>query len=212
MRKIATLGLIVVLAAPALAGAQGRILESAERMIAETAMQEIGGSRRSMARTWIGVGLAAGGAVVALMRQDCRVAGTLSDEAAVHILAVNIAGSAGVVFDNARQATATKTDGRCDFDWTVDSTPVLLSIFGDTVYDTSVEQVSDLRSDFPEVVETQGTARAEKYRPKGLLYGGLGMAAAGALLAVLWSDVPVARDLSVSPTRGGVAIGSRIGF
>lgn len=199
-----------VLAAPGLGQAQ--ILESAERLIAETAMQEIGGSRRSMARTWIGVGLAAGGAVVALMRQDCRVAGTLSDESAVHISLINSAGSVGVVFDNARQPTATKVDGRCDFDWTVDGTPVLLSIFGDRVGTTTADKASELRSDFPEVAETQGSARAEKYRPKGLLYGGLGMAAAGALLAVLWSDVPVMRDVSVSPTRGGVAIGSQIGF
>ena len=116
------------------------------------------------------------------------------------------------MFDNARGPTATKANGRCDFDWTVDGTPVLISIFGDVVGDTEADMASNLRSDYPEVAETQGSARAEKYRPKGLLYGGLGMAAAGALLAVLWSDVPVMRDVSVSPTRGGVAIGSRIGF
>lgn len=94
MWKIATLGLIGVLAVPALAGAQGRILESAERLVAETALQEVGGTRRSMARMWLGVGLASGGAVVAFMRQSCRVAGALLDDSALHVSLVNIAGSA----------------------------------------------------------------------------------------------------------------------
>ena len=46
----------------------------------------------------------------------------------------------------------------------------------------------------------------------GLRYGGAALAVAGAAVAALWSSVPVMRDVSVSPTRGGVAVGSRIGF
>ena len=204
--------LVVALAAPGAIQAQERILESAERLAAETTLQGGEGNRRSMARTWAGVGLAAGGVVVAFLRQNCRVAGMLSDESAVHVELVNIAGAVGLVFDNARGATATKVDGRCDLDWTVDGTPVATTIFGDIVGDTTAGTASDIRRDFPVVDETQGNARAESYRPKGLLYGGLGMAAAGALLATIWAEVPVMQDVSVSPLRGGVAVGSRIGF
>ena len=41
---------------------------------------------------------------------------------------------------------------------------------------------------------------------------GLGLITAGVLLATVWSDVPVVRNMTVSPTRGGVQVGASIGF
>ena len=45
-----------------------------------------------------------------------------------------------------------------------------------------------------------------------LIWTGIGMATAGALLATVWSDVPVVRNLTVAPTRGGVQVGAAFGF
>ena len=41
---------------------------------------------------------------------------------------------------------------------------------------------------------------------------GLGMVGTGVLLATVFSDVPVVRDMTVAPTRGGVQVGASFGF
>ena len=45
-----------------------------------------------------------------------------------------------------------------------------------------------------------------------LIWTGVGLATTGALLATVWSDVPVMRNLTVAPTRGGVHFGASFGF
>ncbi len=57
-----------------------------------------------------------------------------------------------------------------------------------------------------------GTIQPFEKPNAGLRYGGAALAVAGAAVAALWSSVPVMRDVSVSPLRGGVTVGSRIGF
>ena len=44
------------------------------------------------------------------------------------------------------------------------------------------------------------------------MYAGLGIAAAGALLATMWSDVPVVRNIAVAPLPGGARMTSSFGF
>ena len=39
-----------------------------------------------------------------------------------------------------------------------------------------------------------------------------GMIVSGLLLATVWSDVPVVRNMTVAPTRGGVQVGASFGF
>ena len=47
----------------------------------------------------------------------------------------------------------------------------------------------------------------------GMLRGaGLVSIGLGALLATIWSDVPVARDMRVAPTVGGFSVGSGFGW
>ena len=41
---------------------------------------------------------------------------------------------------------------------------------------------------------------------------GLGMIGSGVLLATIFSDVPVVRNMTVAPTRGGVQVGASFGF
>ena len=64
LRRIVMLGLVGVLVLPGLAAAQ---------------------SQRSMMHTLGGVGLMAGGVAIAFWEQDCRVAGSLSEDPAVSI-------------------------------------------------------------------------------------------------------------------------------
>ena len=49
------------------------------------------------------------------------------------------------------------------------------------------------------------------YKPLG--FTGIGLATTGALLATVWSDVPVMRNMTIAPTRrGGVRVGASFGF
>ena len=45
-----------------------------------------------------------------------------------------------------------------------------------------------------------------------LIWTGIGVATVGALLATVWSDVPVMRNMTVAPRRGGVQVGASFGF
>ena len=73
-------------------------------------------SQRSMMRTLGGVGLMAGGVAIAFWEQDCRVAGSLSEDPAVSIEFANAVGSVGVLFDDARNPVSSKMGGRCNLD------------------------------------------------------------------------------------------------
>lgn len=45
------------------------------------------------------------------------------------------------------------------------------------------------------------------------IYSGLAMIGAGAIIATVWADAPaVVRDTQFTPTRGGLRVGSRIGW
>ena len=51
-----------------------------------------------------------------------------------------------------------------------------------------------------------------KERSPGLKYGGAALAITGALVAGLWSDVPVMNALTLAPTVGGLRVGTSFGF
>ena len=134
--RILMLGLVGVLAVPGLVAAQ---------------------SQRSMMRTLGGVGLMAGGVVIAFWEQDCRVAGSLSEDPAVSIEFANRVGSVGILFDDARNPVSSKMSGRCDLDWTV-NTYVGLELFGRlaNLESTGARQANALRGEFPKVDDTRG--------------------------------------------------------
>ena len=146
LRRIVMLGLVGVLALPGLVVAQ---------------------SQRSMMSTLGGVGLMAGGVAIAFREQDCRVAGSLSEDPAVSIEFANRVGSVGVLFDDARNPVSSKMNGRCNLDWTV-NTYVGLELFGRlaNLESTGARQASALRGEFPKVDDTRGSARAEAYWPR----------------------------------------------
>ena len=130
---------VAMLLVPAGAAAQVRLLESAERLAAATVLQQEGPEReRSVARTWIGVAMAAGGAAMAVYSSGLPCA---DDSALREQLGV-------------RSCVGTN------------------SVFG----------------------------------------ASLGAMLGGALLALAWSDVPAARDLSVGAAPGRVSVGRRFGW
>lgn len=138
-------------------------------------------------RRWAGIGMAAaGGVVAALTPTRCRVSGELSNESAFGIVFSNTVGDVGVLFDNARSPVAERVGGRCDLDWRVDGSAGAF-LFGRLVQVESLgsKKASEFRGDYPFVDDTRGAARAESYKPRGQLLAGLGLAGAGAVLALL---------------------------
>ena len=51
-----------------------------------------------------------------------------------------------------------------------------------------------------------------KERSPGMKYGGAALAVTGALVAGLWSHVPVMNAITVAPTLGGLRVGTSVGF
>ena len=137
-------------------------------------------------RRWVGVGMAAaGGVLVALTPTKCRVAGELGEDA-FDIVFSNSVGNIAVLFDNPRNPVTERVNSSCDLDWTVDGS-LGLFLFGSLVDVDSLgtKSASEFREDHPFVVDSQGTAQAEAYKPKGQLLGGLAIAGAGVVLALL---------------------------
>ena len=51
-----------------------------------------------------------------------------------------------------------------------------------------------------------------KERSPGMKYGGAALVVTGALVAGLWSHVPVMNAIAVAPTLGGLRVGTSVGF
>ena len=136
--RLAT-AVVAMLLVPAGVAAQDRLLESGRRLAAATVLQQEDPEReRSVARTWIGVAMAAGGAAMAVYSSGLPCA---DDRALREQLSV-------------RSCVGTNT------------------VFG----------------------------------------ASLGAMLGGALLVLAWSDVPAARDVSVSAAPGRVSVGRRFGW
>ena len=205
--------LAMVLTVPALAGAEERILESAERLARETALQAAPEFRRSPTRTTIGIAMAAAGVAMMLIepKQPTQpVQPTQPSQVPV-----------GILLDEARDLP----DGF--FEAPAAELITVYPLCGFLVEPCALGLVVGARhgADAGVAAATAGdrTVYEGEFKPfipfipyekpnAGLRYGGAALAVAGAAVAALWSSVPVMRDVSVSPTRGGVAVGSRIGF
>jgi hypothetical protein len=137
-------------------------------------------------RRWAGIGIAAAGGVVTVLTPTrCRVTGALGDDA-FEIVASGVYTDLAVLFDNPRNPTATRAGSRCDFDWTVDGTAGLF-LFSSLIDAANIgtKKASEWRPDYAFVDETRGDARAEAYKPRGQLIGGLALVGAGVVLALL---------------------------
>lgn len=201
MQRFVTLAVVLVLGSPAAASAddaQGMpsIRASAERLTASAVLQTSGGVQRSMARTWTGVGLMVAGAALAATGSECRVTGdfaTFSQN--TFIGSVNLTGRSPVLSEDCRLT---------DF-----------TITGNVGFDTlnrraSEYNVNSLQRDIKRHIEAD--VRGESALKTGTLYGGIALISVGALIAVLWSDVPVAESVTFTPRPGGGQVSASIGF
>lgn len=201
MRRLVTLAVVLVLGSPAAASADDaprmpRIRASAERLAASAVLQTNGGVQRSMARTWAGVGLMAAGAALAATGSECRVSGEFATfSQSTFIGSVNLTGRSPVLSEDCRLT---------DF-----------TITGNVGFDTlnrraSEYNVNSLQRDIKRHIEAN--VRGESALKAGTLYGGIALIGVGALIAVLWSDVPVAETVTFTPRPGGGQVRASIGF
>ena len=156
-----------------------------------------------MSRTWGGVGMIGAGVVVAFYSQSCGATGSLEPDLVVSdCLFTERLAASGLV--------PLVTDGTCGIDFNISGT--VTGNFSGTVYASESWRYSEL-SGFDRVAANtlRGTATGKSFYPKGRMYAGLDIAA-GALLATVWSDVPVVDSLTVAPLLGGAQASASLGF
>ena len=157
-----------------------------------------------MVRTWAGVGLMAGGAMLAIMPKSCRLDGALSQDVESFRYS-----SGALGFFGAENAVVTKKDGNCMLDYDVSA----FFTGGFYVSPIVTQKASQVDGFDTELAVVRGTAEPHRYTPSGALYGGIGLIAGGVLLATFWADTPVADSLTFTPLRGGGGlVGASFGF
>ena len=221
MRTSVSFALMLMLTIPSLAQAQEKsLLASAKLAAAELAQQQqqvdLGSTRRSMGRVALGLAIAGAGAAMLLIdpKQPTQPTqpGTVSDDVLIQeyaslvtspeflrIVAEHSAGSIRY-FPNIRGGLEQAIDN-----WALGVESGL--IFGGAAALT---------------VATSGdrTIYAGQFKPfipfkersPGMKYGGAALAVTGALVAGLWSHVPVMNAIAVAPTLGGLRVGTSVGF
>lgn len=151
--------------------------------------------QRSMARTWAGLGLMAGGAVVALTGTECQVTGSFQPYSTQlgFLGSVNLTGREPVL--------SPETCGLQDF-----------TIAGNVGIDTLNRKASEYNQNaLQREIKThiEADVRGEKVRKAPNLYGGLAMIGVGALIATVWADAP---DVQLDVQPGGVRLSKTFGF
>ena len=185
---------------------------------------------RSFWRTITGVGMAGVGMAYAFSNPQCRVVGELGTEPALSIEVADftdlgLLAEWYVVFENPRLPIVERRDDVCVLDWTVDMFRGVR--LGSALTDTSELDPADVSlaiglerlgsysasaklSDFGVVEETRGSAQAVTRWSSHRLATGISVAAAGVLLATIWSKVPAGIDVDVAP--GGARFSKSFSF
>ena len=221
MKTSVSLALMLMLTIPSLAQAQEKgLLASAEVAAAELAQQQqqvdMGSTRRSTGRVALGLAIAGAGAAMLLIdpKQPTQPTqpGTVSDDVLIQEYASLVTSpeflrsvaehSARSIhyFPNIRGGLKQALDN-----WALGAESGL--IFGGAAALT---------------IATSGdrTIYAGQFKPfipfkersPGMKYGGAALAVTGALVAGLWSHVPVMNAIAVAPTLGGLRVGTSVGF
>ena len=215
MKTSVSLALMLMLTIPSLAQAQEKnLLASAKLAAAKLAQQQqqvdMGSTRRSMGRVALGLAMAGAGAAMLLIdpKQPTQPTqpGTVSRDVLVEEAATFISGRCGTLpfsCEFTEIALSIEPDLRV-----IESRGILVgglagagvgiavaTLSGRTVY------AGQFKSFIP-----------FKERSPGMKYGGAALAVTGALVAGLWSHVPVMNALTVAPTLGGLRVGTSVGF
>ncbi len=206
-KRIVATSVVVTLAVPGVVGAQERILESAERLAAETVLQPAPEFRRSGGRVVMGIAMAAAGVAMMLIEpsQPTQPQTVADDMLTVEVSEFLVSDAFGSQL--VHLAAANGNFLFCAFESTCTA-----YVFG--AADGGIIGAAAALATTTDGTRTlyDGPIQPFEKPNAGLRYGGAALAVAGAAVAALWSSVPVMRDVSVAPTRGGVAVGGRIGF
>ena len=209
MRTSVSLALMLMLTIPSLAQAQEKnLLASAKVAAAELAQQQqqvdLGSTRRSTGRVALGLAIAGAGAAMLLIdpKQPTQP-GVVSRDVLVAEAAGFIAGPCGsnpVSCEFRSLVLALEPDLRV-----IERRGVLVgAIAGAAVGITTA--TSNGRTIYA------GQFEPFKERSPVMKYGGAALAVTGALVAGLWSHVPVMNAIAVAPTLGGLRVGTSVGF
>ena len=183
----------------------------------------------STPRLLLGAGLAAFGAYWAVHERRCRGIGALSLASPRPDPSVGASPDSQVLYatlqigyGNAREPSVTRRGGVCDIDWVFDSQEIWTdnSIPGrpltyadpDTLQRWTFSTASNAPGPPTDAIlqHLRSTFAAEEYIPKENIYVGIAAAAAGGLVAALFSrtDAPV----DVSPLPAGARVSFNFGF
>lgn len=215
MATLLTVALTVVGAQPAFAEdpTGGTIRATAERLAAETELEQADvGLRRSGARVGLGVALAAAGVAMLLVdpKQPTQPTqpGTVSpdalDDAALQNFPTNHLAVRGAV-----GATILVCE------------PLCIGAIDEAIRDAyGTGGVVGIVSTTMAIEDQPWTLYQGPFQPfvpykersPGLKYGGAALAVAGALIAGLWSTVPMSNSLTLGVTPHGAQVGKTFGF
>ena len=238
MATLLTAGVTVIGAQPAFAEdpAKGPIRASAERLASETELEQADvGRRRSGARVGLGVALAAAATEgrcacqrlqplwglfcrnpgVAMLLIDPQQPtqptqpGTVSSDALTRESAMVAVRELYAVWPQTGRDVILVCEPRCfgDIDRAISDTYVSGLAFGHAATQIAID-------------EQPWTLYQGSFRPfipyedrsPGLKYGGAALAVTGALIAGLWSTVPMSNSLTFGVTPGGAQVGKTFGF
>ena len=221
MRTSVSLALMLMLTIPSLAQAQEKnLLASAKLAAAELAQQQqqvdMGSTRRSMGRVALGLAIAGAGAAMLLIdpKQPTQPTqpGTVSDDVLIQEYA------SLVTSPEFLRSVAEHSAG------TIRYLPNIRGGLEQALHNWAIGVESGLifGGAAALTVATSGdrTIYAGQFKPfipfkersPGMKYGGAALAVTGALVAGLWSHVPVMNAIAVAPTLGGLRVGTSVGF
>ena len=222
MRIPLALGLVSVLVIPSLAGAQERtLLASAERLAAESELQHVESSGPSATRMGIALGLVAAGVAMTLI--DPTQPAQPTQPGTVDLQDYLGPGRYRLIHQRGDEYGARWT---CNYDRCWTSNEQLQENYkagytdgaDDGLYYGLVQGYADGQQSMIRVIDATGSVVYEgpfkpfvpwKKRSPAFKYGGAAMAAAGAVVALLWRDGP---QVSAGPTAGGARASVTIGF
>ena len=215
--RIIACAVAVLVCAPNVATAEDGIMVSAERLAAEAAVQgDVTGMRLSPARFGLGVTLAAAGVAMLLIDRDQPTQPTQPGL----VTDARLLDGTSDVLDRLTYGDTTRLrrelrvpvlpcEPNCSgqIDSAIAGSFVAGANAGAAAMMTAIDGAGwrlyggPFRRFIP-----------YKERSPGLKYGGAGLAITGVVLAGVWSHVPVVNRLAVTPTVGGVRVGTTVGF
>lgn len=180
------------------------------------ALQQVGEPthRRSMLRTWAGLGLVGAGVLLAFTGRECGTSGSLGPG----WMQSDAFGSSSVTAEGLEPIVA--SGGRCVIQFTVTSRvdgqavtePATIRLSRPSELDLNIFRFGDSfprdeRDAFTQAII--GSAAAAESRSRGRMAAGLGLAGAGILLSTVFARTPIT---VTRLDRSAFAVGTRLGW